>query len=381
VSPRAWTVLHAVVVAGFLATVASYYQSPFGFTAFLLLPIDRQDDYELAAIRAVPHVEDPSGGYDAQFYVRLAVEPLLRDPAIDKTLDHAPYRARRILLSWTAWTLGFGKPKWVLEAFALQNVLAWLGLAWVLLRWFPIGSARSFALWSGCLLTHGLLGSVRQALLDGPSVLMLAAAVAAVERGRPWIATAITAASGLARETNLLAVTLFGRYLRRTPRSWIRVSLYVMLSVLPLLLWIDYLRSLYLSRVLATDGNLTTPLTGLWFEISTTARQGGSAGFDRSLLFNACAVVAFVVQATYVATVAARRAGGGSGWLPIAASFAVLGLLAHPVVWDGAPGAITRLMLPLAVGFNVLARRAPWPVLAVGNLGVVPGVLVFVFRF
>jgi hypothetical protein len=77
---------------------------------------------------------------------------------------------------------------------------------------------------------------------------------------------------------------------------------------------------------------------------------------------------------------AASRRAQASAWLPIGLSYAALGLVAHQVVWNGSPGAITRVALPLAIGFNVLARKAPWPVLALGNLGVVSGVLSFVFR-
>ena len=62
------------------------------------------------------------------------MEPLLRNRAIDAALDNPPYRARRILFSWTAYLLGLGQPEWILKAFALQNILAWLALAWLLGR-------------------------------------------------------------------------------------------------------------------------------------------------------------------------------------------------------------------------------------------------------
>ena len=69
-----------------------------------------------------------------------------------------------------------------------------------------------------------------------------------------------------------------------------------------------------------------------------------------------------------------------SPWLMLAVTFGVLSLLSHSVVWAGTPGAITRVALPMALGFNVLGRQASWPVLVLGNLGVVPGVLSFMFR-
>ena len=56
-------------------------------------------------------------------------------------MDLAPYRARRILFSWTAFLLGLGRPAWILEAYALQNVAGWLLLAALLTRWMPLTSA------------------------------------------------------------------------------------------------------------------------------------------------------------------------------------------------------------------------------------------------
>jgi hypothetical protein len=377
----AWAILHALVVVGFLATVASYYQSPFGFTAFLAMPAPNPDDYELPVVRTIPHLREPTGGgYDGQFYVQLAVEPLLRDAAIDRAMDVAPYRARRILFSWTAYALGLGRPAWILEAYALQNVVAWLVLAWLLLRWFPIGSARACVLWSGCLLTHGLLNSTRLALLDGPSAVVLAVAVIAIERSQPWMASIVLGVAGLARETNLLGVTLFVPLLRWTPRSWLRVGGCTLVAILPLALWTDYLRSIYLSHAFATEGHITMPLSGFLWKVSMMARQTRAGGLNTFTVFNLCSMTAFLTQTAYVVWVAITRRDEPSAWLPIALSFAALALVSHYVVWQGSPGAITRITLPLAIGFNVLARRAPWSIVAVGNLGVIPGVLSFVGR-
>ena len=86
-------------------------------------------------------------------------------------MDLAPFRARRILFSWTAYALGLGRPAWILEAYALQNVVAWLMLALLLTRWLPPAApVAALALWIACLFSHGLLWSVRFALLDGPSL-------------------------------------------------------------------------------------------------------------------------------------------------------------------------------------------------------------------
>jgi hypothetical protein len=378
---RVWAIFHVAVVAGFLATVGSYYHPRFGFTPFLTLPANSHDDYELPKVKAVPHWDDPAGGgYDGQFYAQLAVDPLLRDPAIDKALDLPPYRARRILFSWTAYALGLGRTSWILEVCALQNVAVWLAFAWLLLRWFPIGSSRSFALWCGCLLTHGMLSSVRYALIDAPSALLITCAVVAAEAARPWLASIVIGLAGLARETNLLGLTLLLRFLRRAPRSWLMVAACSLVAVLPLLVWMDYLRSIYRGAALATGGNITTPFVGLAWKARVTFHELTAGAWRLPALSSLMAIIAFVTQVAFVIWLAASRRAQASAWLPIGLSYAALGLVAHQVVWNGSPGAITRVALPLAIGFNVLARKAPWPVLALGNLGVVSGVLSFVFR-
>ena len=125
-----WICMAVVVglVALLLASVARLYHPPYGFTE--MIGFASPGTGELPVLQAIPHYRHPPwGSYDGQFYAQLALEPLLRDPAIDAALDLAPYRARRILFSWSAWALGLGRPAWILQAYALQNVLFWLILA------------------------------------------------------------------------------------------------------------------------------------------------------------------------------------------------------------------------------------------------------------
>jgi len=375
---RGWGLAHAALVAGFLAVVAGYHRPGLGFTAFLTLAAERHDTVELPAARGVPHVNDPSAGYDGQYYAQLALDPLLRDPAIDVALDNPPYRARRILLSWTAFLAGFGRPAWILAVFAVQNVVAWLVAAWLLLRWFPVGTPRSFVLWASCLLTHGMLASVRYALVDGPSIVLLGWAIVAAETARPWWSAVAVGIAGLARETNVLASVLLVGPIDWSSRSWMRTIGRLVVAGVPLALWLDYLRSIYLGSALgAGQSNLALPLNGLMWKVEEVWRGLAASPWDAATIWSAAAIVSFATQAVTIAWLAVRR-GASSPWLPVAAAFGVLGLFADQAVWDGSPGAITRVALPLAIGFNVLARTLPWPVLVLGNLTVLPGVVLFV---
>lgn len=380
-----WRAAYAAIVVGFLLTVASYYDRSTGLTIFLGLPASGHS-YEIAAVQAVPHGHDPvDGGYDAQFYAQMAVDPLLRDPALDAAMDKPAYRAHRILLSWTAWALGRGDVSTVLHVYAMQNVIAWLLLAWLLIRWLPPADSRTFVLWAGILLTHGLLTSVRNALTDGPSVLLTATAVLAMERGRPWVAAVVTGVSGLARETNIFAGAMFIGRLSKQPASWVKAAAGVALCVLPLLLWLDYLRSIYGMAAFAGGDHITMPLAGLTWKLRSVWSGFVTGGFTFKVAADVTVLVALAAQAAALIWCSAQwwtQRTGSPAWLLVAWPFLLLMLTAHRVVWEGTPGAITRVVLPLTVGVNVLLARspqAPWWLIVTTNLGIVAGIMSFVF--
>ncbi len=232
----------------FLGAVARFYHPGLGFTALIGFPEGR--DYEAPALQAIPHYVYPEGAsYDGQFYAQRALDPLVRDPLVDRAMDLAPFRARRILFSWTACLLGVGRPAWIIEAYALQNVAAWLLLALLLARWMPPRTPRGLALWAACLFSHGLLWSVRFALLDGPSLVLTAIAVVLIERQSHLLSALVVGLNGLARETNVLGIV--AQPLPRSWPGWWRLAVAVALAVLPLLLWEDYLRSIYRSTIFA----------------------------------------------------------------------------------------------------------------------------------
>jgi hypothetical protein len=380
-----WRAVYASVVAGFLLTVASYYDRTTGLTIFLGLPANSHS-YELPVVQAVPHAHDEvDGGYDGQFYAQMAIEPLLRNPDIDRAMDKPGYRAHRILLSWTAWVASRGDPEAALHVFAWQNVIFWLVLAWLMTKWCPPGDARMFVLWAGVLLTHGLLMSVRNALSDGPSVVITALAVLSMERGRPWLAAVITGVSGLARETNILAGAMWLQRLTRHPRSWIVVGAGLLVCLVPLVVWLDYLRSLYLDAAFSGGSHITTPLSGLAWKVRMTWGALQAQGLTVQTTANVFMLMAFVSQAAALLWCTRqwwRDRTASAAWLLVAWPFLLLGLTAHQVVWDGSPGAITRVVLPLTVGVNVLLARQPrasWTLLIAANLGVICGLMAFVY--
>ena len=355
-----------VLVIIFLISVARFYHPGTGFTALLCIPAAGHED-EIPAFQGVPHYEYPATAYDGQFYVQLALDPLLREPALDRAMDLAPFRARRILFSWTAYAFGLGRPAWVVEVYALQNVVCWLLLAALLTQWIAPTSGRGLALWAACLFAHGMMWSVRFALLDGPSLLLTVLSVSAVERGRPLLSALVAGVSALGRETNLL-VTL-AQPIPTNRRQWVRLGAALTLSVVPLLIWYDYLRSVYRSTVLAGTNQLVLPFAGvggIWLDALAGVMQYGvlsGVGLSLSLLF------ALAVQALYLFI----RREYSAPWWRVAVAYGVLMLLLDRVLASPGTGAISRVLLPMTVGFNVLLASERrdwrfWPWFAAGNL-------------
>ena len=367
---RMYPYIAAALVILFLASVARFYHPGTGFTALIGFPAG--DTRSSQILRDTPHYEYPAwASYDGQFYAQRAFDPLLRNPDIDHAMDSAPFRARRILFSWTAYVLGLGRPAWILEAYALQNVACWLLLAVLLTRWVPPTSCRGLVLWTACLFSHGLLWSVRFALLDGPSVLLIACAVAAVERRRVLTSAAIVGVAGLGRETNLLAV--FAQPAPADTRSALRLAGRLVVIALPVAIWYDYLRSIYRSTLLTGASSFVLPGTGLaksWRDVLSGVNQYGLFSGDGLWL---CLLLAMAVQAAYLLL----RRDYAAPWWRVAVAYAVMMIFLHSELVDPNTGAITRVLLPMTVGFNVLLAREPrwtrfWPWFLAGNLHLIP---------
>jgi hypothetical protein len=348
--------LALALVILFLTSVARFYHPGTGFTA--LVGFREPRDSDAPAMREVPHFSYPPwASYDGQFYAQRALDPLCRDPQVDRAMDLSAFRARRILFSWTAYALGFGRPAWIIHVYAVQNVVCWLLLAWLLVRWIPPDSGRGLALWTACLFSHGVLWSVRFALLDAPSLLLIACAVRAVEAGRPLVSAAIVGIAGLARETNILAAA--AQPFPRDRRGWMRIAAAAVLAIVPLLIWEDYLRSIYRSTILAgAEPEMVMPGSLLATRWMQTAAELRKAGLFSGAWLPFGVVSSVIVQSAYLLV----RREYHAAWWRVAVPYVALLLLLDRTLVDPHTGAITRVLLPLTVGFNILLARESRPV-------------------
>jgi hypothetical protein len=357
---------HLAVASVVLWGVGQLYRPATGFTTLILFG-GQFEGTALPAVRAVPHHIEAGAGYDGQFYAQLALDPFLRSEEITSAVDNPGYRGRRILLPWTAYVLGLGQPWYVLQVFALLNVICWLLLGIVLFRWLPARSIYATLAWIAIMFGEGLLASMRHSLVDGPSMLLLALAVRAVEDNRRGMATAILAASGLARETNLIGSVIL---VPEKPGTLKVLILRAFLVVAPFALWTAYLWTLQFSSDLGAR-NFDWPAVAYFDKWRVAVDALEREGWATYAKFSVFGLVGLTTQALVLIGLRKWR----SAWWRLGIAYVVLMLFIGPAVWEGHPGAIARVLIPMTVAFNVLLPRNRWflPLWALGNLGIFYG--------
>ena len=369
-----WPALAALLVAAFACGVARYRDPVHGFTSLI--------QFDAASVpAALPEFRDQpvytwpgEAGYDGLYYAQLACRPLVLDPALSAAMDHAlAYRARRPLGGWIAWALSLGDTARVPFVYATVNLAAWLILALLLLKLFPLTSASHFLSWAGLLCSAGALASVRLALTDLPALVLLTAGALWLSR-RPAARGpfAFFMAAPLARETALLAAPAIFERPFFTEKNLLRLAL----VAVPLGLWFLWCTAVLPPGGSGTAANFTWPLAGLAGKFGDAfAHLAHPGAFLALRLATLLTTLALAVQAAFLLS----RPQPGDLWWRLGAAHAVLLLFLGPAVWEGEPGAAARVLLPLHLAFNVLAPRARRGLLllVLGNLTVFSGVLQF----
>lgn len=365
---RQWIVRAAglLAIALFVGLVARFHHPVYGLTVFYQLD-PANDDLKITAFRTLPvFVHHGTGGYDGLYYAQIAHDPTLRNPELPRAMDNLPYRARRILPPALAWLAGAGQPGWINHTYAWINLVAWFALAGILWRLIDVRDLRGLIAWAGVLFSAGALSSVRLALTDLVALTILAAALLAIERGRLRSGFAALALAGLARETSLVAAGGAVEAPWFSRRNLVRLAL----VAAPLAAWLAYVRWAA-GPADAGWANFTWPGAGLVEKVQADLRALGTVT-DRPLAWSTLlATFALIAQGTFFVV----RRQPGDRWWRIGAAYTAMMLFLGTAVWEGFPGAATRVVLPLNLAFNLLAlrTRAPLAWLVAGNLTVVAG--------
>jgi hypothetical protein len=357
------------VVVAFTWSIALFYFPGQGFTHLIVFGSKEHQRF-LPEIQVANHYEQPdSTGYDSEWYAQIAVRPHLADPALNASVDSLLYRARRILFEWTAWAIGGGDPQRILYVYAFQNIACWYLLAALLMRWLPPTSWDNVGRWAGMLFSFGFIFSVRRALPDGPSLLLLAAAMALLGSGRPWLGALLLGVTGLGKDTCILGGAAVELPSLRDRRSWTVWLGRMALVVLPIVLWIAYIRSLLGPGEDIGARNFSVPFVAMGHKLLDSAAWFISDGFPfRSVAkLDLIVMIGLLIQFGFFAF----RIRWRDPWWRLGASFAVLMACLGEAVWEGYPSAAARVLLPMTLAFNVSVPKGRWWALLVfaGNLG------------
>ena len=356
---------YLLTVVGFLWMCAQFHLPGKGFT-YLVMFGDKENARFIPELKAVNHYElQSSAGYDGAYYAQLAMQPHLSSPSLKVAVDNLAYRARRMLFSWTAHGLALGNPERALQIFSVQNIVCWVLLAALLLRWFPATSWENFLRWFAVLCCYGLFFSVRGSLVDGPSLLLIASGLALLESGRPWWAAAVLGVAGLGKETNVLGGAALARPAAPTPRAWLQVALRGAVVVLPILVWIAVLRTWLGPSDDLGIRNFTWPLVEYGRKWLDTISDLVADGWDSFAFSSLLMLIALTVQFLFFAF----RRDWTNPWWRVAAVYSVMMIFLGEAVWEGYPGAASRVLLPMTLAFNVLLPRGRrwWLVFLLGN--------------
>jgi hypothetical protein len=363
---RRYAVLYLGLALAFSVTIAHSYDRHTGFTSAEIFG-ERFRGRRLPQLHDVPIYTYRGDGYDGQFYAQLAVAGNPLAPELRAALDSPAYRSRRILLPVLAHLAGLGRPIWVLNAFALSNLLCWWILAWVLATWwFPPDGLHNLLRWVGTLFGAGMIVSVTHSLTDGPALLFIALGVRCVERHRTWLGAGVLALAGLVRETSIICAAAFALPVPRDKGRWLRVGAATAVIVLPAAFWIGLLYAHY--HLGGGGRNLALPFLGLRGKIGELIADVKANRFNASICGEMMVVIALTIQVVFIVS----NPTPGIIWWRIGCVFAIFWSLLGFPVWESTPSAASRAVLPLTLAFNVLVPRSArgLAVLIAGNLTV-----------
>lgn len=297
-----------------------------------------------------PGVTVGEGGYDGQFYYRLALDPFTSQrTAHGVTLDLPAYRQQRIVYPLLAWALALGDPGRVPLTLALVNVLA-LGLV----GWLGGALARAagrHALWGLLFVAYpGFVVTVRGDLTEAVGAALVLGALLLLRRAATTRAAVVLALATLARETTLVVPAAAGlRALVSRPRAaseWLPFTLPAALFVVWQASIVVRWRAVPAAEgVTALDPPFTGVLAAAWLNVQR---------LDGALLGLWAATLAFTLLAIVVGAraLASGRPHERWAWL----GYAALATVLEANIW--ANEAMLRSLTEMAMVAGVMVLGA-----------------------
>jgi hypothetical protein len=237
-------------------------------------------------------------GYDGQFFLTLAYDPLLRQEETLAALDSPRYRARRILYPALAYLIALGSPRAIPWALVFLNVVSAISLVGLLsfraLRETPWKALSVLAF-------QGLWVCLTVSPADLMALAFLVAALVSYRTRRPLGAAAGLLFASLTRETYLLhAALLAGLSLRE--RRW-REALMIAAGQIPAAVWNAWVMLRVPAGGSAVKENFGLPFAGVG-EAALKLLRGEPTG---KLLYEGLSLALLLGVAAALAWALARR--------------------------------------------------------------------------
>jgi hypothetical protein len=253
-------------------------------------------DYYARAIPEVREIKpnlDPAAGYDGQFYAQIAIHPSLRTPGLTEALDVPAYRAMRPFLPWLSYLAGLGCPFWILQSYALFNLLFWYLLVFGLLHYLRPVSHRDYLCILAACLSSGVLFSLQRALVDLPAATLCFFGASMAEE----FAVVAIAAAILTKETYVLQVV--ERRFRRG-ETWGLAPAFTKYAciLLPALLWHSYVHFTFGPAHFRT--NFGWPFSGYLAAILEATKTLSHKHFSFFSITSLLAPLSLLVQGFYL---------------------------------------------------------------------------------
>jgi hypothetical protein len=153
--------------------------------------------------------ERPNYGFDGQFYLFHAYDPLLLEPLHPGSIDLPNLRCQRAGLPLLAWLLALGQPPVIPYTYLLLVVCLTGGMGWALAC---LAQGWDFSPCWGLVapILLGVMMSWMRMLTDGPAVACLMIALVLLYRRNLAAHLAWCTLAVLVRETSLICVAAFG---------------------------------------------------------------------------------------------------------------------------------------------------------------------------
>ena len=320
-------------------------------------------------------------GYDGQYYLAVALDPALRQPATLASLDHPSYRCRRIFFPLLGYALGLGQARLIPWVLLFINATAAVGLVWLVARWLQIGGRSG---WGG-LLVLSLLGIWEVLALTTTDLLsstLFMATLYALRQKRPAIAAVALALAALTREVMLLYwVVILGALL--AARQW-RSLCWLIWAGGPATAW-----NYYVLRYLPAGegGNVVQVLFGApaigWMEKISRLAAGGMNGKN---VFEILVFLSFIAVLPALLWNLWRLRAARVFWpaLAVALLLGTMFLCAKFFLLDyyldySRVFQDLFLLLLLSLGFSAAVRWTAWAVLGLAGLSTAAFLLHYAF--